>query len=92
MIASAPLHAYTGECTYCGHCKPCPVNIDIAMVNKFYDLAVQQAEVPASVREHYLALGQTASACVGCRSCESRCPFGVPVAGRMQKTAELFGA
>ena len=92
VIASAPLHAYTGECTYCGHCKPCPVNIDIAMVNKFYDLAVQQAEVPASVREHYLALGQTASACVGCRSCESRCPFGVPVAGRMQKTAELFGA
>lgn len=29
----------TGQCTYCGHCKPCPVNIDIAMVNKFYDLA-----------------------------------------------------
>ena len=92
VIASAPLHAYTGECTYCGHCKPCPVNIDIAMVNKFYDLAVQQAKVPASVREHYLALGQTASACVGCRSCEGRCPFGVPVAGRMRKTAELFGA
>ena len=42
VIASAPLHSYTGQCTYCGHCKPCPVNIDIAMVNKFYDLAVAQ--------------------------------------------------
>lgn len=91
VIASAPLHSYKGQCTYCGHCKPCPVNIDIAMVNKFYDLAVQQPEVPESVRAHYEALGTTASACIGCRGCESRCPFGVKVADRMVKTAELFG-
>ncbi|MBQ4515144.1 MAG: aldo/keto reductase [Anaerolineaceae bacterium] len=91
VIASAPLHSYNGQCTYCGHCKPCPVNIDIAMVNKFYDLAVMQPEVPESVREHYKALGTTASACIGCQGCESRCPFGVKVADRMIKTAELFG-
>ena len=91
VIAGAPLHAYAGQCTYCGHCKPCPAQIDIAMVNKFYDLAVSQEEVPESVREHYGALGVTASACLGCRSCESRCPFGVKIADRMVKTAELFG-
>ncbi len=91
VIASAPLHSYSGQCTYCGHCKPCPVNIDIAMVNKFYDLAVQQPEVPESVKAHYEALEATASACIGCRGCESRCPFGVRVADRMVKTAELFG-
>ena len=91
VLASAPVHSYSGQCTYCGHCKPCPVNIDIAMVNKFYDLAVQQPEVPESVKAHYEALGTTASACIGCRGCESRCPFGVEVADRMVKTAELFG-
>ena len=91
IIASAPLHAYSGQCTYCGHCRPCPVNIDIAMVNKFYDLAVQQPAVPESVQAHYEALDVTASACIGCRSCESRCPFGVEVAERMVRTAELFG-
>ena len=91
VLASAPVHSYSGQCTYCGHCKPCPVNIDIAMVNKFYDLAVQQPEVPESVKSHYEALGTTASACIGCRGCESRCPFGVEVADRMVKTAELFG-
>ena len=91
VIASAPLHAYSGQCTYCGHCKPCPSEIDIAMVNKFYDLAASQPTVPESVAEHYKALGVTASACVGCRSCEERCPFGVQIAERMLKTAALFG-
>ena len=91
VLAAAPLHSYTGQCTYCGHCRPCPVNIDIAMVNKFYDLAVQQPSVPESVQSHYEALGTGASACVGCRSCEERCPFGVKVADRMSAAAELFG-
>ena len=91
VIANAPLHAAVGQCTYCGHCKPCPMDIDIAMVNKFYDLASQQSAVPESVRAHYMALGQTASACVGCKSCEPRCPFGVAIAARMKKAAELFG-
>ena len=91
VIAGAPLHAYSGQCTYCGHCKPCPMEIDIAMVNKFYDLAVQQPQVPESVRAHYQALGNTAAACIGCQSCEERCPFGVPIAQRMEKAAALFG-
>ena len=91
VLASAPLHAYSGQCTYCGHCKPCPMDIDIAMVNKFYDLATAQPAVPESVRAHYMALERKASDCIGCQSCESRCPFGVSVAERMQKTAELFG-
>ncbi len=91
IIASAPLHAYAGQCTYCGHCKPCPMDIDIAMVNKLSDLAAAQPTVPESVREHYRALEHTASDCIGCQSCEQRCPFGVPVAERMERTAELFG-
>ena len=91
ILAGAPKHASAGQCTYCGHCKPCPMEIDIAMVNKYYDLAVMQDEVPQSVADHYKALDVTASACVGCGGCEERCPFHVPVVERMQRTAELFG-
>ena len=91
VLANAPFHSYRGECTYCGHCKPCVVNLDIAMINKFYDLAVMQPEVPASVQSHYQLLEHTASQCIGCGSCESRCPFGVPIAKRMAQAAELFG-
>ena len=92
VLVNAPEHRLSGgECTYCGHCKPCPADIDIAMVNKLYDLAVMQPEVPASLKQHYLSLAHHADECIGCRGCESRCPFGVGVADRMAKTAELFG-
>lgn len=90
VLAAAPRHAYSGQCTYCGHCKPCPKDIDIAMVNKLYDLAVMQREVPASLREHYGALKTRAADCVACGGCETRCPFGVPIVARMEKAAQLF--
>lgn len=91
VLAGAPRHAYHGQCTYCGHCRPCPVNIDIAMVNKYYDLATMQPQVPASVKEHYALLRPGADACIGCGSCEKRCPFGVEITRRMAEAAALFG-
>ena len=91
VLAGAPSHAYFGQCTYCGHCAPCTVGIDIATANKYYDLAVMQDEVPDSLREHYRALDATAADCTACRACEERCPFGVKIADKMGKAAELFG-
>ena len=91
VLANAPAHAWRGQCTYCGHCAPCPVGIDIAMVNKLYDLAAMQADVPATLRAHYQQLSANAGDCVGCKACEARCPFGVPVASRMEKAAKLLG-
>lgn len=88
-LAGAPRHAYSGQCTYCGHCAPCPKGIDIAMVNKLYDLAVMQPQVPESIRAHYQALNARAEDCIACGNCEKRCPFGVPVIARMEKVKEL---
>ena len=91
VLAKAPHHSYgNGQCTYCGHCAPCPVGIDIAMVNKLYDLATMHEEVPATVRAHYAALNANAADCIGCKGCESRCPFHVPVVERMEKAKETF--
>ena len=91
VLAGAPSHAYFGQCTYCGHCAPCAVGIDIATVNKYYDLAVMQDAVPDSLREHYRALDVTAADCTACRACEERCPFGVKIADKMERAAALFG-
>lgn len=90
VLAAAPHHAYSRKCMYCNHCKPCPMDIDIAMVNKLYDLATMQPLVPASVRAHYQALEKNASDCIGCGSCETRCPFAVGIVERMAKARELF--
>ena len=91
MLANAPAHAYRGQCTYCGHCKPCVANLDIAMINKFYDLVTMQPEGPATVQSDYELQETTVTARIDCHACESRCPFGVKIAERMKKTAELFG-
>ncbi|WP_072525556.1 aldo/keto reductase [Clostridium sp. Marseille-P3244] len=90
VLANAPHHAYSGQCTYCGHCAPCPAGIDIAMVNKLYDLATMQEEVPEAVRGHYTALSANAGNCIACGGCEERCPFDVPVIDRMKKADALF--
>ncbi len=83
---------WEGHCMYCGHCAPCSVGIDIASVNKYYNLTVaQQGFVPETVREHYKVLTHHASECIRCGKCEKNCPFGVDIIGHMQKASERFG-
>ncbi len=90
VLANAPMHAYMGQCTYCGHCAPCPKGIDIAMVNKLYDLAAM-TDVPASsVVDHYRCLQADAADCIACGGCETRCPFGVKVIQRMKLAKAMF--
>ena len=91
ILTTAPQHSYLGKCTYCGHCAPCPFEINIAMVNKLYDLAVVHEEVPESIHEHYNNLDAHASLCFGCKKCEERCPFGVEIIEVMKKASKLFG-
>ncbi|MCL1965405.1 MAG: aldo/keto reductase [Firmicutes bacterium] len=90
-LAESPKFSLAGKCMYCNHCLPCPSHIDIARVNKFLDLAAMDEKVPETVGAHYAALACSASDCIKCGQCEKRCPFGVPVAERMAKAAEVFG-
>lgn len=90
VLAKAPRHAYSGQCTYCAHCAPCKVGIDIATVNKLYDLAVSQPTIPDSIIRHYRSLAHHADECTACGRCEHHCPFQVKVIERMKKAAELF--
>lgn len=90
ILANAPKHAYIGQCTYCGHCAPCPVGIDIAMTNKLYDLASMQEQVPATLKAHYEALGVNGKDCIGCKACEARCPFKVSIAQKMKAAEQTF--
>ncbi len=91
VLAGLEKFSWQGHCMYCGHCAPCSVHIDIAAVNKFYNLTEAQGSVPETVREHYRALTHHAAECIGCGACESRCPFGVAIVDSMHRAAERFG-
>ena len=79
-------------CTYCKHCAPCPVGIDIAAVNELLDELHQNGDkVSPELAAKYKKLEHHASECVGCGQCESRCPFGVPVTQKMDEAQTAFG-
>lgn len=81
-----------GSCVYCGHCQPCPAEIDIAAVNKYLDIALlDTTNIPPSIRSHYAGLPRNGGDCIQCGSCESRCPFGVPIMDHMAGAARIFG-
>lgn len=92
-VISGVKRDFKGSCVYCNHCLPCPSNINVAMVNKYLDIALlDPANTPPSIRQHYKALGAHGGDCVACGSCEARCPFAVPVMENMQRAAAIFGA
>ena len=76
-----------GSCVYCKHCQPCPVGIDIGLVNKYYDLAKLGDTLAA---EHYRTLEKNAADCVQCGHCNSRCPFSVDQMARMKEIEAYF--
>ncbi len=83
---------FAGSCVYCNHCLPCPSEIDIAMVNKYLDIAkLDENNIPPSIAQHYRSLIAHGADCIKCGSCEERCPFSVRVIDNMNQAAVLFG-
>ena len=78
-----------GVCVYCNHCKPCPVGLDVGLINKYYDLT-RAGDTLA--RNHYEKLEKKAGACIGCGHCDRRCPFHVAQTSRMEEIKAYFGA
>lgn len=88
VIATLTPKDTKGTCVYCKHCHPCPAGLDIGLINKYYDLS-RLGDVLA--KEHYLTLEKTASDCLQCGHCNSRCPFSVDQMARMEEIQAYFG-
>ena len=76
-----------GTCVYCNHCQPCPAGLDVGLINKYYDLARAGDALAA---DHYRTLSVQADACIACGHCNSRCPFHVDQAARMEEIRRYF--
>ncbi len=87
LIAEFTPEDAVGNCVYCGHCKPCPVGIDIGLVNKYYDLSLVGDKM---AHNHYSKLSVNADDCISCGHCDSRCPFSVHQSERMKTIANYF--
>lgn len=87
VIGTFAPHDAEGNCVYCNHCQPCPKGIDVALVNKYYDLSRAGDEL---ARNHYAKLEKKAGDCINCGHCNSRCPFKVDQMKRMYEISRYF--
>ena len=88
ILGTFALQDANGVCVYCNHCQPCPMGLDVGLINKYYDLS-KAGDILA--RDHYNNLEKTAGDCVSCGHCDSRCPFHVAQSQRMEEIREYFG-
>lgn len=87
ILASFKQVEHTGTCVYCKHCHPCPRGLDIALINKYYDLAMLGDEL---AKDHYHHLEKKAGDCIKCGHCNHRCPFSVDQMARMETIKNYF--
>lgn len=76
-----------GICVYCNHCAPCPAQLNVGLINKYYDLAKAGDQLAL---DHYKKLEVKADQCIKCGHCNQRCPFHVDQMARMEQIQTYF--
>ena len=77
-------------CRRCNYCAPCTAGISIYSVFLFEGYLTRYNLVDWA-NGRYNAMEKTASDCIGCGICETRCPYGLPIRDMMQKAVKIFG-
>ena len=80
----------TQFCRRCNYCAPCTVGISIPSVFLFEGYLARYG-LEGWARERYDTLAHTASECIECGACETRCPYNLPIRQMMKKAATEFG-
>ncbi len=80
----------TNFCRRCNYCAPCAAGINIPAVFLFEGY-YSRYDLKDWAKSRYDSLSKTASDCIGCGACESRCPYSLPIREMLQKTAEVMG-
>ncbi|MBQ6997811.1 MAG: aldo/keto reductase [Oscillospiraceae bacterium] len=80
----------TQFCRRCNYCAPCTVGIPISGIFLMEGyLSRYGLEDWAKMR--YAGFAKTASDCIGCGVCETRCPYDLPIRQMLQHAAQAFG-
>ena len=89
-IAAIRMDLGKNFCRRCNYCAPCAAGINIpnAFTAEGYVSRYNLKEYGFS---RYRAVGNPASACVGCGACEDRCPYQLPIRDMLKRVAQVFG-
>jgi uncharacterized protein len=80
-------------CTNCKYCMPCPNGVDIPNNFATFNVAAMYDQLEAS-RNRYakeIAEAARASACIGCRQCEDKCPQRIPISEWLPYVHQVLG-
>jgi predicted aldo/keto reductase-like oxidoreductase len=82
-------------CTGCGYCMPCPFGVGIpSNFGAYNDLKAYDDPAVAEASYKHMMMWQSrkagADSCIGCRSCEAKCPQQIEISAHMPKIAEAF--
>ena len=74
-------------CRRCGYCAPCPQGINIPS-NFLFANYKRKYGLEKWAKERYATLTKTAKDCIGCGTCETRCPYNLPIRKMLVKVKE----
>ncbi|MBE6979551.1 MAG: aldo/keto reductase [Ruminococcaceae bacterium] len=80
----------TQFCRRCNYCAPCAAGISIPSVFLF-DGYLSRYGLADWAKGRYGSMAKTASDCIGCGICETRCPYNLPIRRMMKAVAARFG-
>lgn len=89
-IASIRESLGTNFCRRCNYCAPCTVGINISGVFLFEGY-YSRYDLKDWAVSRYSQLPKTASDCIGCGICETRCPYELPIREMLKRAAEVMG-
>lgn len=80
----------TNFCRRCNYCAPCSAGISIysvLLMEGYYN----RYNLKKWATQRYNAMLKTASDCIDCGICETRCPYHLPIRQMMKRVEKLFG-
>ena len=80
----------TNFCRRCNYCAPCAAGINIPGVFLFEGY-YSRYDLKDWAKSRYESLSKTASDCIGCGVCESRCPYSLPIRQMLGDVAKVMG-
>ena len=80
----------TQFCRRCNYCAPCTAGISIYTIF-LLDGYLTRYGLADWAKMRYAGMEKTASDCVECGICESRCPYNLPIRDMMKNAAKKFG-